>query len=125
MKNRIFLALAAIAFGLAFTGSGIAQQDEGGFGEMQQAPQVDVNDQQLNQFVEAQGAIAEIQQDFSGRLQGVEDPEEAHSLQVEANDAMTKAVEDAGLSVEQFNEIAMAIQANPDLQQRLSDMLGQ
>lgn len=127
MKNRLFLALAAVAFGLVFTGNTLAQEEESGYGEAQQAPapEVDVSDEQLQQFVDAQGAISGIQQDFAGRLEGVEDPEEAQKLQGEANEAMVEAVEAAGLSVDQFNEIAMAIQGNPELQQRLSDMLGQ
>lgn len=125
MKNRLFLALAAIALGLAFTGNVFAQQ-EGEFAPPPpQAPEVDVSDQQLQQFVDAQGAVSEIQQDFASRLEGVEDPEEAQKLQGEANEAMVEAVEGSGLSVDQFNEIAMAIQGNPELQQRLSNMLGQ
>jgi len=91
--------------------------------EQQQPPQTEVSDQQLQQFAHAQIQISEIQQDFSARLQGVEDAEEAHELQVKANEEMTDAVEEAGLDVQSFNEIAMAIQNDPELQQRLTAML--
>ncbi|MCA1780434.1 MAG: DUF4168 domain-containing protein [Xanthomonadaceae bacterium] len=36
---------------------------------------------------------------------------------------MTSAVDEAGLDVESFNTIAMAIQNDPELQQRLTEML--
>lgn len=117
MKLTRMLTALIVAFGFAATGA-LAQ-------DMQQyAPEtIDVSDHQLEQFVDAQVAIIDIQQDFSGRLQGVEDPEKAHELQVEANEEMTSAVEDAGLDVESFNAIAMAIQNSPELQQRLNALL--
>ncbi|MFW5815943.1 MAG: DUF4168 domain-containing protein [Wenzhouxiangella sp.] len=108
----------ALSFGLT---AAVAQE-----GQMQQPPppeDIDVSDQQLEQFADAQTSIIEIQQDFSERLQGVEDPERAQELQVEANEEMTSAVDEAGLDVESFNAIAMAIQNDPELQQRLTEML--
>lgn len=116
MTRTLAILLLAFTFGSA---GALAQTDP-----MQQAPaDIDVSDQQLEQFVEAQVAIIEIQQDFSGRLQEVEDPERAHELQVQANEEMTTAVAEAGLDVESFNSIAMAIQNDPELQQRLTAML--
>ncbi|MGY6554541.1 MAG: DUF4168 domain-containing protein [Wenzhouxiangella sp.] len=113
------LALLIIGFVFATAGA-LAQTDP----MQEHSPaDIDVSDQQLEQFVEAQVAIIEIQQDFSGRLQGVEDPEQAHELQVQANEEMTSAVADAGLDVESFNAIAMAIQNSPELQQRLTTLL--
>ena len=119
MKMTRPLALLIIGFVFA-TATALAQTDP-----MQQGSPTDMelSDQQLQQFVEAQVAIIEIQQDFSGRLQGVEDPEHAHELQVQANEKMTSAVADAGLDVESFNTIAMAIQSSPELQQRLTALL--
>ncbi len=118
IRNAFMLAIAAAALMLA---APIAAQDYQM--EQQQQPQTEVSDQQLQQFAHAQIQISEIQQDFSARLQGVEDAEEAHELQVKANEEMTDAVEEAGLDVQSFNEIAMAIQNDPELQQRLTAML--
>lgn len=118
IRNTLTLFIAAAA--LAFTGAISAQDYEM---QQQQPPQTDVSEQELSQFADAQGQISSIQQDFSGRLQGVEDPEKAHELQVQANQEMTAAVEDAGLDVESFNNIAMAIQNDPELQQRLTAMM--
>jgi GTP1/Obg family GTP-binding protein len=120
MTIRNTLMLALFTFALAFAGSALAQDYQM---EQQQQPTKDVTEQELEKFAKAQLQISEIQQDFAGRLQGIEDPEKAHELQVQANEEMTEAVEEVGLDVESFNEIAMAIQNDPELQQRLTAML--
>ncbi len=84
---------------------------------------VEVSEYDLKKFAKAQTAISEIQQDFAGRLQGVDDPSEAHELQTKANEEMVEAVEEVGLDVESFNQIAMSIQNDPALQQRLNELL--
>lgn len=116
LTKTLTALLLAIGFG---TTAALAQTDP----MQQQPPAIDVSDQQLEQFVEAQVAIIEIQQDYTERLQGVEDPNRAHELQVQANDEMTQAVDEAGLDVSSFNEIAMAIQNDPELQQRLTALM--
>lgn len=117
--SKLFAALIALTFSLA----AVAQEQQGQ--QMQQPETIEVSDQQLEQFADAQIEIAGIQQDFSSRLQQVEDPEKAQELQRQANEEMTTAVEDAGLDVESFNQIAMAIQNSPELQQQLTEMLQQ
>ncbi len=120
MKIRNIFALIVFSSALIFGGQAMAQDYQM---EQQEPPQTDVSEQELQQFAEAQTQISEIQQDFAGRLQDVEDPEKAHELQVQANEEMTEAVESAGLDVDSFNDIAMAIQNDPELQQRLTTML--
>ena len=117
--TKIFAAATALTFSLAT----IAQEQQSQGQAMQQQETIDVSDQQLEQFADAQMEIATIQQDFSSRLQNVEEPEKARDLQREANEEMTTAVEEAGLDVESFNQIAMAIQNDPELQQKLTEML--
>ncbi len=121
MKIRNTLALVIAAVALSFSAAISAQSYE-----MQQQPPgttTEVTDQELGQFVEAQGQISAIQQDFSGRLQQVEDPERAHELQVQANEKMTEAVEEVGLDVNSYNSIATAVQSDPELQKRLNAMM--
>lgn len=126
MNLRKMFALMTFAIAMAFGSSVIAQEQQAQQGQAQPpAEDINVSDQQLQQFADAQVEISSIQQEFSGRLQGVEDPEEAHELQLEANEQMTAAVEDAGLDVESFNQIAMAIQNDPELQQKLTELLEQ
>lgn len=117
---KLFVATLALTFGVTT----MAQQQQSPPPQQQQQ-EVDVSDQELEQFAEAQSEIAGIQQDFSARLQQVEDPEKARELQRQANDEMTSAVEEVGLDVESFNQIAMAIQSSPELQQKLTEMIQQ
>ncbi|RFF32243.1 DUF4168 domain-containing protein [Wenzhouxiangella sediminis] len=122
MQFRTTLKLFAVA-GTLMIGS-VAVAQEAAQQSRQSAPQtIEVSDQQLQQFADAQMEIASIQKDFRSRLQNVEDPQKAQELQREANEEMTTAVEEVGLDVESFNQIAMSIQNDPELQQELTQML--
>lgn len=121
MKHQKILTLTAVTAALAFGGSALAQEEY-------QAPPpqpetIDVSNQQLERFAHAQVEIVDIRQDFSARLQKVEDSEKAHELQLAANEEMTKAVKGAGLDVKTYNEIAMAIQSDPELQGKLNELM--
>jgi len=119
MRNLKLFTTALFAAALAFSTTGMAQQQP----PQQQPPQdVDFSDVELQSFAEARSAITEIQQDYSQRLQNADDPEKANSLQQEANEEMIDAVEETGLDVESFNTIAMAIQNDPELQQKLQEI---
>jgi hypothetical protein len=122
MQLRTTLKLFAVA-GTLMIGS-VAVAQEAAQQSRQSAPQtIEVSDQQLQQFADAQMEIASIQKDFRSRLQNVEDPQKAQELQREANEEMTTAVEEVGLDVKSFNQIAMSIQNDPELQQELTQML--
>lgn len=129
MKTLNVILVTATAATLSLT-SGVFAQQQGQAQnqpppaqQQQPAADVDVSENDLEQFVSAQESIIEIQQKFSARLQEVEDPEKANELQTEANEEMIGAVEEAGLDVESFNSIAMAVQNDPELQQRLQEMM--
>lgn len=118
MRNFKMFTTALFAATFAFATAGMAQQQ----GAQQPPQDVDVSKSELESFSEARTAITEIQQDYSQRLQGADDPEKANSLQQEANEEMISAVEETGLDVESFNTIAMAIQNDPKLQQQLQEI---
>jgi GTP1/Obg family GTP-binding protein len=120
MKIRHVLILTAFAFTLGFGTTGLAQTPPA---QSPQPEQIEVSDKELKQFVAAQSEVSGIQQDFSGRLQGVEDPNEAQTLRAEANEEMVQAVQDAGLDVESFNRIALAVRNDPELQQKVSTLV--
>ncbi|WP_018141928.1 MULTISPECIES: DUF4168 domain-containing protein [unclassified Thioalkalivibrio] len=88
---------------------------------MQEAPEVDLSEEDIDTFVSAFVAVQEVREDFADRLQGAEDETEAQSMQQEAQDEMVSAVEDAGMSVEEYNEVAMALQNDPELMQEVQE----
>ncbi|MCA1779588.1 MAG: DUF4168 domain-containing protein [Xanthomonadaceae bacterium] len=114
----VHLTLASIfAASMALSGASVAQQAP----EQPQAA-THVSEADLERFAVARESIVSIQEDYSARLQGAGDPEEAGKLQQQANEEMIGAVDQAGLDVESFNAIAMALQGNPELQQKLEQV---
>lgn len=119
MKTLLNVTLFALA--LSFGAVAVAQDYEPAPPAMNEpAP---VSDKELEKFVDAQGEIDTIREDFSARLNEAQDSETAQNLQSEANVEMTQAVVDAGLDVDAFNRIAVAIQENPELQARVAAMI--
>lgn len=127
MKARNLITTLMTALALTASGALVAQQDGSqqqgkSMPSMQKQQPIDVSNKQLEKFASAQDEVRTIQQDFSGRLEGVEDQKKAYQLQVEANKKMTKAVKEAGLDVQTYNQIAMALQKDEELQSRLEEM---
>ncbi|RLK50340.1 uncharacterized protein DUF4168 [Alkalispirillum mobile] len=87
------------------------------------APEHDFDDDSLEQFADAYIDITEIQEDYTQRLEGTEDPDEARNLQQEANDEMVDAIENHGLSVPEYSEIATALDTDPELRDELAGMI--
>jgi hypothetical protein len=59
--------------------------------------------------------VQRVQQDLSAELQGVENAEEADRLQQEAQEEAVQAVEERGLTVDQYDSILRAATADPEL----------
>jgi hypothetical protein len=78
-----------------------------------------VNDAKLDKFKDAFAEVNNIRKSFSGKLENVEDPEKAQKLQQQAQNDMIDAVESAGLSVQEYNQIFAAVQQNPELQKKV------
>jgi len=84
---------------------------------------VSFEDKDLQKFAELQKPIQEIRSDYSKRLQSTQKPEEAAELQKEATDKMVEVVKDSGLEVQTYNQIAVAIQSDPQLQAKIQSMM--
>ena len=87
-----------------------------------QAQQIEVTDSQLKQFAGAQESVNEIRVDAMAKLEKVEDQNQAQEIQQQANQDMVNAVQNSGLSVEDYNLIARAVQSDTNLQSRLKQM---
>lgn len=84
---------------------------------------VNFTDQQLQDFSSAAVKISEITQTYMPQLQKAGDNAQQHeSILREANGKMIKAVESAGLQVDEFNRIGQAIQQDPSLLKRVQAM---
>jgi len=121
-KTMLTFALAALlASPLALAQQGQQGQQAQPMPQQQEAP--DVSDEQIASFVEAYVAVNEVREEYTARLQEAEDQEEAQALQMEANDAMSAAIEDTGLSVEEYQNVAMAVSADAEVREQVTQML--
>lgn len=82
----------------------------------------DFSDEDLEKFASAQTEVDDIRSEYSDELSGVEDTEKARELQDKYADQMVEAIEDAGLDVQTYNEISMALQNDSELQEKIDEM---
>lgn len=113
---------------MAFGGSQALAQDYGdnqgqeeGMAQSQQQAD-DFSDEDLQQFVDLQGEIGEIREEYVSKIEGADSEDKARELQQEAQSAMVEAIEAAGMSVQDYNAIAVAYNSNPDVQERVDEM---
>jgi hypothetical protein len=119
-KKPFGLALVSAAF--LFTpmmASGETATTPPGGGAQQAAPTAQVDPATVEKFVVAFADVRELQQEFSLKLQNAESPEEAQSLQQEAQQEMVGAVKEAGLEVEDYNRVVSAMEQDPQLRNEI------
>ena len=104
-------------------GSGEGQQQDPGMEQSQQP--ADFSDEELQQFVDLQDRIGEIREEYVSQIEAAESEDKARQLQQEAQSEMVSAIEDAGMSVQEYNAIAVAYNSNPDVQERVDEMAGE
>lgn len=129
MKQSLTTILAASALTLGIAAPTFAQQQgaQGAQGAQppgaeQQMPQVEVSDADLELFVKAREKVGEVRQSFQEQMAAAESSEEAQELQQAASGEMVSAVESFGLTVNEYNQIAYAIQAQPELKTRFEEI---
>lgn len=83
------------------------------------------SEEQLETFVEARQRVIEISKKWQDRLNNADSQEELTSAQQAAQEEMVDAVKDQGLSVDDYNLIADAAQQDPELMDRLNEMISQ
>ena len=108
MPVKKVLLTAALAVALATSGPVWAQAE----------PQF--SDQQLESFVIAALAVDKLIREWNPRIQAAADEAEAAQLREQANGELAEAIARTdGITVEQYQEIGRAAQADPDLKARI------
>lgn len=117
----------ALVLGLGLGNAASAQQQPGApEAPAQQAPQqveTDFSDSELQSFVDVQTDLQVIRVEYSSRLEETDDPEVAAQLQEEASQEMVGVLESSELDVDTYNQIAMALQQDQELLERVQSML--
>jgi DNA primase large subunit len=123
LKNKMLMTVAAIGLlsaGGAFTA---ANAQDGYMSQQGQQQQMNVTDAQLQEFVEAQAAIDRIQSQFQERAASITSQEEMTNLQEQTNKQMVQAIEQTDLSVQEYNQIARLVQADPQTQEKYMELI--
>lgn len=123
------ISIAAGAMSLAYAQQA-PQQGTGGGGQQQQsappqagggrsAPDLDLSDSDIQKFAKAQNEVTSVREDYSDKLGNVEDTEKARKIQAEMQEEMLKAVEDAGMSSQKYNQVSQAAMQDEKLRKRI------
>ncbi|MFW6085512.1 MAG: DUF4168 domain-containing protein [Gemmatimonadota bacterium] len=119
--GRVLAALAGLALVAALQAPGLVAQDQMQQPpQQQQAPDIEISDAELEQFVNAYLEVEEIQMELNEDLQTAQATEEAQQLQQAANQEMAAAISENGMETERFSLIAQAINADPELQEEFA-----
>lgn len=118
-KSKLMLTLAVTSM-VAFSAHAQPPAPESGA-----APQRPVAQETVKSFAAAYGSVQTIQEEYTVRLQEVEDRAKAQSLQQEAQAKMISAVEDAGVSVQQYNELVARMDQDAALRQQVFSMIAE
>ena len=79
----------------------------------------------LEPFAGAYKEVSEIHSSYEQRIVKSLDPAQADALQQEANQKMTQAVTDRGMTIEDYNTLFQTIQNDPDLKKKFMTVLNQ
>jgi len=120
---------AAPALAQEYGGGGADQQQQqqqggeaGGMGQPEQQQQADFSDEELQQFVELQDQIGDVRDEYVSRIESADSEDQARELQQEAQTEMVEVIEDAGMSVQEYNAIAVAYNSDPSIQERVDEL---
>lgn len=86
----------------------------------QSAPRAAITDQHIQAYAEAALEVQEISAKWQPRIAEAQQPDQAQSLQKEAQQEMVEAVQDKGLTVQQYNDIYRVAQADPQVRDKIT-----
>ncbi len=127
-KMTVWKTLALVAALVCLMSVPVTAQDAGGQQyqtqqQQQQPPPSDFSDNDLEKFAEAQSKVEDIRSEYSEALSEVEDNAEAQALQETYSHRMVQVIENNGLSVEDYNQIIMAMQGDEELREKVNNLM--
>lgn len=81
------------------------------------------SDGELKQYASAAVQVAEINRDYTSKLEAAGTPDQQQAIRKEATTKMAAVIRKEGLSVQKYNEIYNAASADPKLAQRLNSLI--
>lgn len=112
MKRTLCTLALALSLGLAMPGASRAQTE--------------FSDAKLESFVVAAMAVDEKIREWNPRIQAAQDEQEATQLREQASSEVIETInETEGMSVDEYQQIGQAAQADPDLASRITAIYDQ
>jgi predicted FMN-binding regulatory protein PaiB len=85
----------------------------------------DFSQQQIEAFVDAATEVQRVQTELDAKAQEAQNPEEVAELQQEAQVEASQAVEESGLTIDEYAAIAQAANQDPELYAMIVDLMQQ
>lgn len=116
---------AVIALGVTAAQAQTQQPTPAAASGNQAAPQAasDITDEQVNSFALAMNQVSSLNQKYSAQIQGASDDTARAELQQKAASEMSQAVQQAGITPEEYNQIAQAAQGDAELRARIGQAM--
>lgn len=126
IKDQLFAAAAATA--LCVAPAAFAQNATAGAGVTAETPAGAAgasafSDTQINGFASAMNDVQSLNDEYAPRLASESDAAAKAELQTEMNSKMTAAVEGAGITAQEYNQIAAAAQTDAALRSRIGQAM--
>jgi len=120
-QSTPFLRVALFAFAALFLTPAAPAQEYGTSGSQktQDVSAAHLDQAKVKAFARAHAHVNQLHQQYELRLANTT-PEESATIRQEAAQAMNTAVENEGLTIDEYNSIARSMIANPTLQEQIS-----
>lgn len=118
-----YTLVAALGAGLALGVPGVGQAQDGDDAASQGAQELEADEAELRAFAQAALDILDIAPDWEERLEEAENSEARQELENEYIRERIEIVEGYDLSVERYNEIYNAVQADPEFRERINALM--
>lgn len=115
--------MMASGFGAMSTASAAGDEGRDSGGSWLVAQATEFSESELETFVNAREKVVDISSDWEDRLNNAESQDELNDMQQAMQEEMVQAVQDEGLSVNEYNTIVSEAQSDEDLQRRIDELM--
>ncbi|MDP1643452.1 MAG: DUF4168 domain-containing protein [Phenylobacterium sp.] len=119
------LAASAAVFALGATAAQAQQTAPAPAPQQQAAPQAagEITDEKVNSFALAMNQVSSLNQKYGAEIQAAPEGPARTEVQQKAAAEMSQAVEQAGLTPQEYNQIAQAAQNDAELRARIGQAM--
>jgi len=118
-------ALALVFAGATAFGQGYEEPNQPSPPEPQAPSGGEVDEQSLQGFADAYAAVQDIRRELTQELSSAQDESQAREIQQQAQERMVRAVQDAGLTPQEYNQIAQQMNSDQELRERVQEALSE